>query len=144
MIYGFSLLLLLLSLVFGIPALRKMMYMRKIKKNGRTTTGNVISTKSAIGWLWVSSFGNQDRPLISYQSPNGHELTLEVTTSSVLPTRSYQPNETVEVMYDVIRPGRAYAVHEWSAAHNDLLLSGAALITAMALWIVGRIYNLPF
>ena len=144
MIYGFSLLILLLGLVVGIPALRKMVYMRDIKKNGVSTMGNVKSTKSAMGWMWAAEFGNQDRPLISYQSPEGNEMILEVTTSSVLPKRNYQPGEAVEVLFDVTRPGRAYLLREWKAVLSDIWIGIGALITAIFLWVVGRVYNLPF
>jgi len=118
--------------------------MRDIKKNSGTTRGNVISTSSAMGWLWTAEFGNQDRPRIRYQLPTGTEMILEVTTSSVLPNRSYQPGEAVEVLYDATRPGRAYVAREWTAALNNIWIGSGALIVAIALWIVGYVYSLPF
>ena len=144
MIYGFSLLFVLLGLVLILPALRKLAFMRDVNKNKGVTTGSVISTKSAMGWMWVVSFGNQDRPLIRYESPTGTELILEVTTSSVLPMRRYENGETVEVVYDREHPGRAYAVRERKFALDDLWAGGVALVVAIALWVVGRMYSMPF
>lgn len=118
--------------------------MRDIKKNSGTTRGQVISANSAMGWLWTAEFGNQDRPRIRYHSPTGTEMILEVTTSSVLPNRSYRPGETVEVLYEATRPGRAYVTREWMAAVNDIWIGSGALIVAIALWIIGYIYSLPF
>ena len=144
MIYGFSLLLILLSLVFSIPAIRQILKMQDIKKNGATTTGIVSSSKSAMGWLWMAEFGNQDRPLVQYYSPSGTEMILEVNTSSILPMRRYEPGQALEVIYDVTRPGRAYLTQEWTIALREIWLSGGALIVGVALWIVGRAYNFPF
>jgi hypothetical protein len=144
MIYGFSLLFLLLCLVIGIPAIRQMLFMQDVNKNGATTTGEVKSSKSAMGWLWMSSFGNQDRPLIRYQSPSGTEMLLEVTTSSVLPKRRYEPGQTLEVRYDSSRPGRAYLVAEWKVIVRELWLGSGALAMSIVLWIIGCVYNMPF
>ena len=144
MIYGFSLLFLLLCLVISIPAVRQMLFMRDVNKNGATTTGEVKSSKSAMGWLWMSSFGNQDRPLISYQSPSGTEMVLEVTTSSVLPKRRYEPGQAVAVVYDSTRPGHAYLATEWKVVVQEIWLGSGALVMSIALWAIGRVYNMPF
>ena len=144
MIYVFSFLLLLLGLVFGIPALRKLIYIRTINKTGVTTRGQVISTSSALGrgW-WTAGLGNQDRPLIRYQSSTGTEFLLEVTTSSAWFKSNYQSGELVEVRYDQNTPGRAYSVREWQAVQSDLWIGSASLAAAIILWIIGRVYNLP-
>jgi hypothetical protein len=144
MIYGLSLLALLLALVTGIPAWRKIVQMRDIDRNGRSTTGTVISSKSAMGWLWVAEFGNQDRPLIRYQSPKGAEMVLEVVTSSVLPVRRYQPGQAITVVYDQNLPGRAYAQPEWKVVKREFALSLGSLLAAIGLWLIGRLFNLPF
>jgi hypothetical protein len=144
MIYGFSLLFLLLFLVISVPAFRQMLFMRDVNKNGATTTGEVKSSKSAMGWLWMSSFGNQDRPLIRYQSPSGTEMLLEVTTSSVLPKRRYEPGQALEVKYDSSRPGRAYLVAEWQVIVRELWLGSGAFAMSIILWVVGRLFNAPF
>lgn len=54
MIYGLSLLPLVLGLLVGVPAVRKLMYIFSIRKNSGSTMGNVVSTKSGMntaGWL---------------------------------------------------------------------------------------------
>jgi hypothetical protein len=85
MIYGISMLLFVLGLVVGVPALRRMMYMFTIRKHSGSTMGNVLSTKSAMntgGWLMgmvtASEMVNHQRPLVTYQSPQGKEMSLEV------------------------------------------------------------------
>jgi hypothetical protein len=121
-----------------------MLYMQDVNKNSATTSGRVVSSKSATGWLWMAEFGNQDRPLVSYQSPQGTELMLEVTTSSVLPTRRYEPDQALEVMYDLDRPGRAYLVAEWKVVLREIWLGSGALVAGIILWVIGRLLNLPF
>lgn len=143
MIFVFSLLFLLLGLTFGIPALRKWMFMREVQKNSVSTLGTVVSTKSATGWLWAASFGNQDRPLIRYQSATGTEMILEVTTSNFIPQRSYKPGEAVEILYDKTRPGRAFTTRDWKATLIDLWVGIGTLTLSVILYSIGRIYNLP-
>jgi len=151
MIYGFSMLFLVLGLLVGVPALRKIMYMFKIKKNSGTTLGNVVSTKSAMntgGWLMgdvsASEIVNHQRPLVTYQSPQDKEMSVEVIASNFLSTRKYKAGESVEVAYDLSEPWRAYVVREWTAANRDLWIGAVMSILGVALWIVGRVYNLPF
>jgi hypothetical protein len=151
MIYGFSLLLLILGLVVGVPALRKIIYMLQIKKNSATTLGNVISTKSAMntaGWLMgmvsASEMVNHERPLVTYQPPHEKEMSIEVIPSNFLSRRKYTAGESVEVAYDLSEPWRAYLVREWAAANRDLWIGIAMSIVAVVLWIIGRVYNLPF
>ncbi len=144
MIYGFSLLFVLLCLVTGLPALRKLFRMRKIKRNCATTTGEVISSKSSLGWLWTSTFGGVSRPLIRYHTPDGKELILEVVSSSMYTYRRYETGASEEIIYDQDRPGRAYARSEWGAALRELWIAGGSLVVAVALWVVGRALNLPF
>jgi hypothetical protein len=144
MIYGLSLLLGLLSLVVLIPAIRQMLRMREIDRNSASTNGMVISSKSAMGWLWTASFGNQDRPLIRYQSPKGSEMVLEVVTGSVLPVRRYEPGHSLTIVYDRDMPGRAYAQPEWGVVKREILLGVGALTLAIGLWVTGWFFNLPF
>jgi hypothetical protein len=144
MIYGISLLLGLLSLVLLIPAVRQIGRMREINQNCASTLGAVVSSKSSMGWLWTASFGNQARPLIRYQSPKGAEMILEVVTSSIMPIRRYEPGQSLTVIYDKDMPGRAYVQQEMDVMKREIFLGSGALVLAVALWIIGRIYNLPF
>lgn len=144
MIYGLSLLLGLLSLVLLLPIAKQMMRMREIDQNCALTAGTVISSKSAMGWLWTASFGNQDRPLIRYQSPKGVEMVLEVVTSSVLPMRRYEPGQSLTVVYDQDSPGKAYAQPEWNVAKREFALGLGTLALAIGLWAIGWLFNLPF
>lgn len=144
MIYGLSLLLGLLSLVLLIPAVRQVLRMREIDRNCAFTSGMVISSKSSMGWMWTAAFGNQDRPLIRYQSPKGAEMILEVVTSSILPMRRYEPMQSLTIVYDKDMPGRAYVQPEMDVMKREIFLGIGTLVLAIGLWIVGRIFNLPF
>ena len=151
MIYGFSLLFMILGLIVGITALRKIIYMGAIRKNSRITTGTVVSRKSAnntAGWLMgmvsATEVVNHERPLIAYQLPGEKELSVEVIPSNFLSARKYQVGEAVDVAYDLSEPWRAYSVREWAAAARDLWFGTAISIVAVFLWILGRVYHLPF
>lgn len=151
MIYNLSLLLTVLGLVVGSPALKRMRYMLTIKKNSGRTTGNVVSTKSAMntaGWLFgmvsASEMVNHDRPLVTYQPPHGKEMSIDVVPSNFLSRRRYRTGDSVEVAYDLTEPWRAYVVREWMATARDLWIGAAMSIVGVILWIVGRVYNLPF
>jgi hypothetical protein len=144
MIYGISLLLLLLGLVLGVPALRNLIRFRSIRRNSRKTTGQVISADSVLGWLWTAGFGSSTRPLIRYQSPSGSEFKLEIVDSSMFTNRRYTTGMPVEVIFDVDMPGRAFAGLEWGSALRDLWAAVGALVLAAALWITGLVFHLPF
>ena len=163
MIYGISLLLIVLSVVMCIPAIRRLLKMQDIKTNRATTQGRVLSsnsllglqggriavprehTRSASAWgWWTAELGNQDRPLIQYRSNSGAELLLEVTASSVFYQRRYETGEAVEVTYDSTCPSRAYPTQEWKIASRELWLGSGALIVGIILWVIGRIYSMPF
>lgn len=100
------------------------------------------------GWLLgsvsASEFVNHERPLITYESPDGKELSIEVIPSNFLSRRKYIVGESVEVAYDPFEPWRAYVVREWRAAIRDFSIGTILSIVAIVLWILGRIYNLPF
>jgi hypothetical protein len=151
MIYGISMLLLGLGLLVAIPASRRIMYMSKITNNSGRTMGKVVSTRSAMnsaGWLMggvsANEIVNHQRPLVTYHSPQGREMSIEVIPSNFLSTRKYKEGESVEVAYDLSEPWRAYLVREWSASVRDFWIGTALTIAAVTLWIVGRVYNLPF
>jgi hypothetical protein len=143
MIYGFSMLFFLLGMVLLIPAARKLLFMRAINRNPATTAGTVISSKSSMGWMWTASFGNQDRPLVRYQSPRGSDLVLEVTAGSILPQRRYEPGSMVTVVYDRDMPGSAYLQNEQQAARRDLRGGILALIGSILLAVIGVVFNFP-
>ncbi len=151
MIYGFSLLFLLLGLVVSIPALRKLLYMQAIKKKCAVTTGRVVSTKSAMnpaGWLFGTIAAvevvNHERLLVSYRSPAGKEMSVTMVPSNFLSRRSYSPDESVEVAYDRGEPWRAYVIREWKAALREISIGAGVIVVAIVLWIIGYAYNLPW
>lgn len=145
MIYGISLLLIVLSLVMGIPSIRELLKMQDIKKNSATTQGRVSSSKNLLGrGTWTAALGNQDRPRIQYYSPSGAEQVLEVKTNSIFPTRRYETGQALEVTYDSDHPSRSYVTQERIVALRELRLSSGALVIGLILWIIGRVYNLPF
>ncbi len=151
MIYGIALLLLILGLVIDIPAVRRLSHMFAIRKNSRLTNGNVASTKSAIstaGWLFgaisASEVVNHERPLVTYQTSQGKEMSVEVVPSNFLSRQKYTAGESVDVAYDVSQPWRAYVVREWSATLREMWIGAGILALAIVLWIVGQAYNMPW
>jgi hypothetical protein len=142
MIFGFALLTFLLALVTGIPATRALLRMREINQHRAETAGTVTSSKSATGWLWTSSYGNQDRPLVQYRSPKGEEMVLQIVTSSIVPQRRYEPGQAVTVVYDTTMTGSAYVKDEWQVAVRDAWIAGAALIVTVILLIAGILLTL--
>lgn len=151
MIYGLSLLLLALGLVVGIPAVRRLVNMFAIKKNSGMTTGNIVTTKSAIssaGWLFgaisASEIVNHERPLVTYQTSQGREMSVEVIPSNFLSSQKYMTGEVVEVAYDLSEPWHAYLIREWNATLREIWISTGILVIAIILWIVGYAYDLPW
>lgn len=151
MIYALSLLLLLLGLVIAIPAIRRLVRMHAVRKNKGTTTGRVISTKSAMntgGWLLgsvsASEFVNHERPLVTYEIPQGKEMSVEVVPSNFLSRKKYTIDETVEVAYDLSQPWHAYLIREWNATLRETWIGTGLCVLGIILWIVGRVNNLPF
>ena len=100
------------------------------------------------GWLMgmvsASEMVNHERPLVTYQPPQEKEMSIEVIPSNFLSGRKYQVGESVDVAYDVSEPWRAYLIREWTATARDLWLGVAMSVVAMILWILGRVYDLPF
>lgn len=151
MIYGFALLLMILGLIVSIPALRRLLRMQSIKKKSRVTLGRVDSRASAMntgGWLMgavsANEMVNHERPLVTYQPSPGKEMSIEVIPSNFLSGRKYTVGEAVEVAFDLTEPWRAYLIREWRATVRDLWLGSAISVVAVILWVVGRVYNLPF
>lgn len=151
MIYGLSLLLLALGLVVGIPAVRRLVNMFAIKKNSGMTTGNIVTTKSAIssaGWLFgaisASEIVNHERPLVTYQTSQDREMSVEVIPSNFLSSQKYMTGEVVEVAYDLSEPWHAYLIREWNATLREIWISTGILVIAIILWIVGYAYDLPW
>ena len=151
MIYGISMLLLVLGIVVALPAFRKLVYMRRIKKTSQTALGRVESTDNAIqgqrsfmGMFVADEVVNHQKPLIRYQPAQEKEMSIEVIPSTFLSARKYEAGESVEVAYDLSEPWRAYPLREWTATARDLWIGTILMIVGIALWIVGRAYNLPF
>lgn len=145
MIYSFSFLLILLGLVMCIPAIRRLLNMQDINRNSATTQGQVLSSSDLVGrGTWAAGLGNLDRSLIRYYSPSDTEMVLEVRTKSILPITRYEAGQALEITYDKASPGRAYITEEWKNALRDLWLGAGALFVGVMLWIIGRVYNLPF
>ena len=152
MIYGFAMLLFFLGLAVVVPALRKIRHMSSVRKHSKTTIGSVVSRKSAMntaGWLTLSMVSasevvNHERPLVIYQPPHEKEMSLDVIPSNFLSGRKYKLGEPVEVAYDLDEPWRAYLIREWKAAWRDFWLGSALSIFSIFLWIVGRVYDMPF
>jgi hypothetical protein len=103
---------------------------------------------NSAGWLMgmvsASEMVNHQRLLVAYQSPPGKEMSIEVVPSNFLSRRKYTAGEAVEVRYDLSEPWRAYLIREWRATAREVGLGAALSIGAVILWIVGRVYNLPF
>jgi hypothetical protein len=100
------------------------------------------------GWLMggitANEMVNHQRPLVTYQSPQGKEMSVEVVPSNFLSRRKYQAGEAVGVVYDLSEPWRAYLAREWTASARDLGIGTALSVVAAIMWIVGRAYNMPF
>ncbi len=152
MIYGIALLLLILGLVIDIPAMRRLAYMFAIKKKSGITMGSVTSRKSAMntaGWLYLGAVSasevvNHERPLVTYQTSQGKEMSVEVVPSNFLSRQKYTPGEAVEVAYDLSAPWHAYLVREWKATLREIWISTGIVAIAIVLWMIGYAYNLPW
>jgi hypothetical protein len=142
MIYAFCLLLLVLSLVISIPALRRLLQMRRINRRAASANGYVDNVSSSLGWLWTSDFGSVTRPLIKYDSPQGKEMAIEVAASSMFTFRRYEPGMRIEVIYDSASPWEAYARPEWTANLRDFWIGLGSLVLSIALYILGRLLGL--
>lgn len=145
MIYGFSLLFIVLSLVMFFPAVKRLLNMKDIRKNSTTTQGQVLSSNDLVGrGMWAAGLGNLNRSFIRYYSLSNTELVLEAITKSILPISRYEAGQALGITYDTNNPGRAFITEEWNLAIRDLWLGAGTFVLGIILWIVGRLYNLPF
>lgn len=145
MIYGISLLLMVLGLVMALPSIGRLLSMKDIKKDSTTTQGQVLSSNDLAGrGMWAAGLGNLNRFFIRYYSPSDTELVLEASTKSILPISRYEVGQAVDITYDTDNPGRAFITEEWSLALRDLWLGAGTVVLGVILWIIGRTYNLPF
>lgn len=149
MIYGIALLLFILGLSTGIPAIPQLLRMREIKKNSSTTTGMVQLNTGAhpnagtTTGMMSSILGKVNHPQFLYRTPNEKELTIEVVDSSTFQAYRYKSGEAVEIIYDKNIPWLAYVQKEWEHAFRDLWLAGAELLVAAALLSIGLVFKLP-
>jgi hypothetical protein len=141
--YAFSVLLFVLSLATGIPAIPQLLRMQKIKQNSGSTTGLVSLTPSSAGVRMVSFLGNVNHPQIFYRTPDDKEHTIEVIDSSNFKMYRYKSGAAVEVIYDKNAPWLAYVKKEWDNAIRDLWMAGAELLVAIALWNIGLALKVP-
>lgn len=141
--YAFSVLLFILSLVTGIPAIPQLLRMRKIKQNSESTTGLVSLTPSSAGVRMVSFLGNVNYPKIFYRTPDEKEHTIEVIDSNNFKMYRYKSGEVVEVVYDKNTPWLAYVKKEWNNALRDLWMSGGELLISIILWNIGLALKIP-
>lgn len=142
MTHAFALLFFIASLVLGFPAVRRLLYMRGINRNPGATPGNVTIVRSSLGWLWTAGFGNVTRTAVSYVTPSGTEMVLEVAASSMFTFRRYEAGTLVEVVYDRASPGKAYARPEWIADLREFRIAAGFLILALVLELIARVYHI--
>ena len=149
MIYGIALLLFILGLSTGIPAIPQLLRMREIKKNSSTTTGIVQlntgahpNTGTTTGMM-SSILGKVNYPQFFYRTPDEKELTIEVVDSSTFQSRRYKSGETVVIVYEKNAPWLAYVQKEWDNAFRDLWKAGGELLIAAILLVLGLIFKLP-
>ncbi len=149
MIYGIALLLFILGLATGIPAIPQLLRMRKIKQNSSTTTGVVQlnsgshSNTGTMTGLMSSILGKVSYPQFFYRTQDEKERTIEVVDSSNFQSHRYKSGEAVEIVYDKDAPWRAYVQKEWDNAFRDLWKAGGELLIAAILLAIGLIFKLP-
>ena len=143
MIYGFSVLLFILGLATGIPAIAPLLRMRKIKEVSSSTSGLVQVNDDLSGGLMTSFLGRTRHPQILYEAPNGKELSIEVWDNSAFRLYRYKSGDSVEVVYDKTAPWLAYPRKEWDSMLRDLWTAGAEVLVAIVLWNIGTALHLP-
>ncbi len=143
MIYVISFVIGLYCLVNGIPALRNILRMIEINRNCATTIGEARSVRRKLGTMLAWEFGESKQFAVYYLSPTKKELVIDVITSSSNTHPSYEGSQGVEVVYDKDLPGRAYAKPEWEMNKRELWITSIGIAVAIALWIIGKAYNLP-
>ena len=139
MIYGISLLLFLLGLSTGLPAILLIRQMENIRKHSSTASGVVRSIGDYPGFL----FGRSVRPLVAF-SVQDTEHVVEMTDNSGFFNPRYQAGNTLEVVYHKDTPWKAYLTTEWNFARRDLWVGIGEIVFAAVLWGVGVHFGLPF
>ena len=142
MFYAFSVLFFILGLVTGIPAFLQFIKLEKIRSNSSTTVGVIRSADVHSGLYVASEFGGGSRVLIAYQV-NGTEHEVETPNSRSLMTRRFERGDTLEVVYSIENPGKAYLKREWNNHRIDLWKAAAEIILAAALWQTGLSLGMP-
>lgn len=143
MVYGFSVLLFILGLATGIPAIPQLLRMRKIKQNSASTTGLVTVAPNSAGVRMIAFLGNVNHPQIFYRTPDEKEHTIEIVDSSNFKMYRYKSGESVGVVYNKNFPWEAYVKKEWDHALRDLWTAGGEVLVAVILWNIGLALKLP-
>jgi hypothetical protein len=141
--YAFSVLFFILSLVTGIPAIPKLLRMRKIKQNSARTTGLVRVAPNTEGVRMAAFLGNTNYPQIFYRTADEKEHTIEVVDDSNFRMYRYESGESVEVVYDRKFPWQAYVGKEWNKGVRDVWMAGGELLLSILLWNIGLALGVP-
>lgn len=144
MIYGISLLLFLLGLSTGIPAILLLRRMETIKRSSASASGVVRTVgRSNLGWNFLGEVGRSARPLVAFRVED-KEHEVEMTDTSGFLNRRYDAGNTVEVVYHKDMPWKAYLTTEWNYTRRDLWMAAGEIVLAGVLWGVGIYFGLPF
>ena len=143
MIYVLSFVIGLYCLANGIPALRHILRMMEINRNGTTTIGEARSVRRKLGTMLGWEFGESKQFSVYYLSPTKKELVIEFVTSSFYTHPSFKGNQGVEVIFDKDSPSCAYAKPEWEMNVRELWITSIGMVVAIVLWVIGKALNLP-
>jgi hypothetical protein len=147
--YAFSVLLFVLSLATGIPAIPQLLRMQKIKQNSATATGAVLLgdhshlNNGTMTGVMSSMLGKVSYVQISYQTPDKKERAIEIIDTVNFGIRRYKSGDSAIVIYDKAIPSLAYVKKEWDSALRDLWLAGGELLIAIILWNIGLALKVP-
>lgn len=104
MIYSISVLIFLLALSTGIPAILQWRRMASIRHISSTTHGVVRTVgRSNLGWNFLGEIGRSARPLVAFRVQD-MEYEVEMTDNSGFMNRRYDAGNTVEVVYNKEAP----------------------------------------
>lgn len=141
--YAFAALFFILGLVTGIPAFFQWRRMETIKRSSATTSGVVRTVgRSNIGWNFLGEVGRSARPLVAFRVED-KEYEVEMTDNSGFMNRRYETGNTVEVVYHMDEPWKAYLTSEWTFTRRDLWVAAGEIVLAVVLWETGVYLGIP-